>query len=136
MHTPIGAVNCTITQNDHIYVEGKNVVVSGKPLNFSLHLFLENGIWFDKRDSSGRTSFYCNKADKFLEYATPTQRVKVLANIIPAVSTWVTPEMLKEAQKIYINNKVDNLREKREELAKELASLDAQIAELTVPKEE
>ena len=57
----LGSVKVSITDRQHAYVESNDVlIISGKPIRVTLHMFYRNGEWTDK-NPDGRTTLYAKK---------------------------------------------------------------------------
>jgi hypothetical protein len=134
VETPLGSVKLTITEAAHIYVESNDVLmISGKPIRVTLHMMRRNGEWSDKSEN-GRSSIYAKKpyVMSMQDDATPTQKEKAIAVIVPTVAKFANnnPDLLKQAQVAHVANRVETIQGYIDEKRKEIAEYEKEIANL------
>jgi len=126
--TPFGLVYLAITDGYHVYVNansnGRTVTIGGKPIRFTAHLKFRDGHWAEDKDSAGRYSLYARKANvnTINDEATDTQKSKIRDVVFPAIIQFLNdrPELLKQAQSIHVNNRIDSLQEEVDKLQLQL----------------
>ena len=112
VQTSVGKVTLAVTNGQHVYVNGPEIEISGKPIRLSIHLFHRNGEWTDK-NCDGRTTLYAKKSNVMTlsDEATPTQKQKARDAIVPTVVAFMrdNPHLLKQAQEAHVGNAVEKL---------------------------
>jgi uncharacterized protein (DUF342 family) len=119
VETKFGTVHCSVTDNDHIYVEGKELVVNGKLTYATLHLTLRNVVW-DHIGQSGMTTLYTGMG------GASTSACKKLKEELPqAVSKWIAanPSILNDAHIAEVKDQIERLNNKVNELEEQIAEL-------------
>lgn len=124
LETAVGQVKLTITEAKHMHVCANPMLnVSGKSIYFAVHLYDRGSVW-SEFDEDGRSSIYATKAGT-IDHATPTQKAKALAAILPKVEVYVAdhPHVLQEAQ-------AEHYVRQKERLQAQISEHEAKIAEL------
>jgi len=131
--TPLGSVKVAITDGQHAYVESNDVlIISGKPIRVTLHIFLKDGQWTDKNEN-GRSTIYAKKPDVWQnDEATPLQKEKAIKAVVPTVGNFINANahLLKQAQAAHVANRVETIQGYIDEKRKEIAEYEKEIADL------
>ena len=132
--TTLGAVKVAITDGRHAYVESNEVLmVSGKPIRVSMHIFLKDGQWTDKNEN-GRSTIYAKKpyVMGLNDEATATQKEKIIAAVVPSVGKFINANehLLRLAQEAHVANRVETIQGHIDEKRKEIAAMEKEIADL------
>jgi len=139
VETPTGLVKLSITENNHIYINGSQEcrqcgrsltqTVRGREVSASLHVN-DYGKGFEpSRDSSCPTSsynsFYSSKA-------TEAQRKAIIAAWVPAVNAFMAahPELRSAGNDAHANNRIMSIEEEITELEQKIAAKRAEINSL------
>ena len=112
--TELGSVKVAITDGQHAHVESNDVlIISGKPIRVSLHIFLKDGQWTDKGEN-GRSTIYAKKpyVMGLNDEATPTQKEKAIKVVVPTVGNFINANahLLKQAQIAHVANRVETIQ--------------------------
>jgi len=131
--TPLGSVKVAITDDKHAYVESNDVlIISGKPIRVTLHIFLRDGQWTDKNEN-GRSTIYAKKPDVWTnDEATPLQKEKAIKAVVPTVGNFINANahLLKQAQAAHVANAVETLEGRIADKRKEIEEMEKEIADL------
>lgn len=132
--TPLGSVKVAVTDNKHAFIESNDVlIISGKPIRVTLHIFLKDGQWTDKNEN-GRSTIYAKKpyVMGLNDEATATQKEKAINAVVPTVGNFINanPHLLKDAQAAHVANRVETIQGYIDEKRKEIAEYEKEIADL------
>jgi hypothetical protein len=119
VETKHGPVYCSITDNDHVYVEGKELVINGKLVYATMHLTLRNGVW-DHIGQSGMTTLYTG-----FDGASTSACKKLKEDVPQAVSKWLAanPQLLHDAHIAALKDDISRFDNKINEKEAEIAEL-------------
>lgn len=135
--TSIGEVLVTVTQADHIYIDcndcGRHAIISGKPIRFSLHYYQTNTCWTHIGPNK-QSSLYARKVDMPYgkDEASDVQKAKIVAAIVLSLHNWISDNqhLFQTAQVAHVNNRCEQLEEKKAELLREMTAIDDEIISL------
>lgn len=123
----------------YVFVEFREAQVNRVKYYISAKVFFRDGFWqLGEKPGDEISSLYMRRDDRKdcgKDWTWPSR--DALREAIPGwVSEWAAefPELLYEAGQDECDSKIDSLREKQDELDAQIASIEAQIAALTVKK--
>lgn len=129
IETKFGTIRLAVLRHGEVYVDassnGKFLTYRGKNYPFSENLGFVGGKWERQRDERGHQfSLYCD--------APKTYAAALEAEVVACVTSFMArnPGIRVEAQKAYVNNELDSIHEKMEELKKETLKLQVKAAKL------
>lgn len=133
VETSLGTVSVAVTDGKHAFIESKDVlIISGKPIRVTLHIFLKDGQWTDKNEN-GRSTIYAKKPDVWQnDEATPLQKEKAIKAVVPTVGSFLNANahLLKQAQEAHVANRIETIQGHIDDKRKEIAEMEKEIADL------
>lgn len=139
LSTPLGDVYLSVTNRDHIYVDGggngKYITVNKVEYQTSFHLVRQEDGNFDVNKAGngirGTRTHRCSKGNYNADQMSEAAIKKVKQTLIPIINEWAkaNPETFEKAEYADINNKMYQLEKEAKRLADELLTKQKELGE-------